>query len=234
MFDLNLIAEPGVQTENSDACWSFLHKRKINDEQNTQKSSITKTKTTKSNMKYYALAICVMLILTGYRFYNKSRSIVSPNMVLNQVVDLIIESGYMKDLHLSEAHFMQRSVKVTITADQLISVQNFTQGYRKEDNIPYEVFQKNNISYVSLNFPWEGGKKGGDMEILKSLAAKTVFSNKISINYKENLFELQGRSSDIISYLLQMAENGLIQKFTLSVLHLKSGRFYLKVQANQV
>ena len=89
------------------------------------------------------------------------------------------------------------------------------------------------MSYVSLNFPWEGSKKGGDMEVLKSLAAKTVFSNKISINYTDHYFELQGRSSDIISYLLQMAETGLIQKFTLSVLHLESGRFFLKVQVNE-
>ena len=149
------------------------------------------------------------------------------------MVGLIIESGYMKDLQLAEAHFMPQSVIVTITAHQLTSVQKFIQGYRREDNIPFEIFQKNNMSYVSLNFPWEGGRKGGNMEILKSLAAKTVFSNKILINYTDHYFELEGRSSDIISYLLQMAETGLIQKFTLSVLHLKSGRFFLKVQANE-
>ena len=89
------------------------------------------------------------------------------------------------------------------------------------------------MNYLSLNFPWDGNKKGGDIETLKSLAEKTVFSNKISINYTDNEFELQGRSSDIISYLLQMAENELIQKFTLSVYHLESGRFYLKVRAKQ-
>ena len=27
MFDLNFIAEPGVQIDNTDASWSFLHKR---------------------------------------------------------------------------------------------------------------------------------------------------------------------------------------------------------------
>jgi len=116
----------------------------------------------------------------------------------------------------------------------LSALQNFTLGYRKEDNIPYEIFRKNDINYVSLNFPWEGNKKGGSLETLKALATKTVFSNKISIKFTDNNFELRGRSSDIISYLLQMADNGLIQKFTLSVYHLESGQFYLKVQANQV
>ena len=85
-----------------------------------------------------------------------------------------------------------------------------------------------------MNFPWDGNKRGGEIEILNSIAAKTVFSNKISINYSENNFELYGRSTDIISYLLQMADNGLIQKFILSVYHLESGQFYLNIQRNQV
>ena len=234
MFDLNFIAEPGIQTKNSDASWSFLHKRKIINDGDIQKTPTTMTKKTRSIGKYFGWVVCVILIFVGFNIFLKSRSIVGPDMVLNQVVDLIIESGYIKNLQLAEAHFMPGFVKVTIAADQLSYIQNLIQGYRREDNIPFEIFQKNNVSYVRLNFPWDGGKKGGDMEILKSLAAKTVFSNKISINYTNDSFDLQGRSSDIISYLLQMAENGLIQKFTLSVFHLESGRFYLKVQANQI
>ena len=234
MFDLNFIEEPGIQTENSNASWSFLHKRKTSDKGTSQKLTVSETKKTNSNSKYYTWAISVVLIIAGLSFYFKPRQTVSPDMVLNQVIDLIIESDYMNDLQLAEAHFMPTSVKVTIIADQLTPVLNFTQGYRREDNIPFEIFQKNNMSYVSLNFPWQGDKKGGEMGILKSLAAKTVFSNKISINYTDQHFELQGRSSDIISYLLQMAENGLIQKYTLTILHLESGRFYLKIQANQI
>jgi len=233
MFELNFIAEPGIQTENSDSCWSFLHKRKTNDKETDEETTIAETSTIIPKHKYFIGVICTLLIIAGFSFYFMQRQTVSPDMVLNQVVDLIIESGYVKDLKLAEAHFMSQSVIVTITADQFTSVQNFIQGYRREDNIPFEIYQKNNMSYMSLNFPWEGGKKGGDMKILKSLAAKTVFSNKISINYTDQEFELQGRSSDIISYLLQMAETGLIQKFTISVIHLESGRFYLRVQANE-
>ena len=36
MFDLNFIAEPGIQTDNSDDCWSFLHKRKTNNDPSDQ------------------------------------------------------------------------------------------------------------------------------------------------------------------------------------------------------
>ena len=191
MFDLNFITEPGIQTENSDASWSFLHKRKTVDDTVIQQTSNIETNTARSNRKYFIYVVCVLIIIVGFIFYIKPRPTVSPDMVLNQVVDLIIESGYMKDLQLVKAQFMPNSVKVTITSNQLISVQNFSKGYRREDNIPFEIYQKNNRSYVSLNFPWEGGKKGGDMEILKSLAAKTVFSNKISINYTDHQFELQ-------------------------------------------
>ena len=113
-------------------------------------------------------------------------------------------------------------------------LQNFTQKYYKEDNIPYEIFQKNKLYYVTLNFPWEGDKTVGDIRALKTLADKTVFSNRISISFTNNEFELQGQSSDIISYLLQMVDNGLIQKFTLSVLQLESGRFYLKIGTNKI
>jgi len=233
MFNLNFIADPGIQTKNSDASWSFLNKRKTNKEETIPNIIAAETKTIKTYRKYYIRAVCVILLIVGFSFYFKPRSKVSPNMVLNQVVDLIIESGYMKDIQLTEANFMSRSVIVTITAEKLTSIQNFTQGYRLEDSIPFEIFHKNNMNYVSLNFPWNGGKKGGNIENLKLLAAKTVFSNKISINYTDYQFELQGRSSDIISYLLQMAETGLLQKFTFSVLHLESGRFYLKIQAKQ-
>ena len=154
-------------------------------------------------------------------------------MVLNQVIDLIIESGYIKDLQLKEAQFKHDIVKVTIASSELKSLQNFTQKYHKEDKIPYVIFRENKLNYVSLNFPWEGEKKGGDIETLKTLADKIVFSNNISISIRDDEFELQGSYSDIISYLLQMADNDLIQKFTLSVLHLESDRYYLIISVNK-
>ena len=234
MFDLNFIAEPGIQTESSEASWSFLHKRKKPEAEAAPESTSTKPQNTKSGWKYYAVGAIAIIILAGIGIFNQPKPTVSPDMVLNQVIDLIVESGYMKDLQLADAYFESDNVRVTISADELSSLHNFTRRYRKEDKIPYEIFHKNETNYVSLKFPWEGDKKGGDIEVLKSLAAKTVFSNKININFTKNEFELHGRSSDIISYLLQMADSGLIQKFTLSVHHLESGRFFLKVLAKKV
>ena len=234
MFNPNFIAEPGIQKETSDACWSYLQKKVEVISEEPVKKTVEKNKNTKAKLAIYAWAVSVIIIIASTGIFMNPEPKISPDMVLNQVVDLIIESGYFKDLQLSEAHFNSDYVKVTIAAEELSSLQNFTLGYRIEDNIPYEIFRKDEINYVSLNFPWEGNKKGGSIETLKSLATKTVFSNISYINSSGNNFELYGRSSDIISYLLQMADNGLIQKFTLSVYHLESGGFYLKVQTNQV
>jgi len=234
MFNPNFIAKPGIQKETSDSSWSYLQKKVKVIKEGIVEETVEKNKNTKAKYAIYAWAVSIVIIIATAGIYMNPKPKISPDMVLNQVVDLIIESGYFEDLQLSEAHFNSDYVKVTIASGELGSLQNFTLGYRIEDNIPYEMFRKNEINYVSLNFPWEGNKKGGSIEILKSLASKTVFSNKISINSFGNNFELYGRSSDIISYLLQMADNGLIQKFTLSVYHLESGKFYLKVQINQV
>ncbi|MBC8255734.1 MAG: hypothetical protein H8E85_00295 [Candidatus Marinimicrobia bacterium] len=234
MFSPNFIANPGIQKEAAEESWSFLQKKVNPVKETVPKPAVEKKKNTKAIFAIYIWAACILLVIAWAGLFMNPKPKVSPDMVLNQVIDLIIESGYMKELQLAEAHFNPDFVKVTIKAGELSALQNFTLGYRKEDQIPYEIFRKNNVNYVSLNFPWVGNKKGGSLETLKALATKTVFSNKISINFSGNNFELHGRSSDIISYLLQMADNGLIQKFTLSVFHLESGQFYLKVQANQV
>lgn len=234
MFDINFITEPGIQSESSDANWSYLHK-KVAVAPNTNKNvKSKKSNPSFNNWKAIGISAAFILVLGYLGMRDNTPDRVSPHRVLNQVIDLIVESGYMKNVQLSQAHFTADMVHVTIRSNELNILQDFTLGYRKEDKIPYEMFKKDELSFVNLMFPWKTKIEGGDIQTLKSLASKTVFSNKISINYSESEFELHGRSSDIISYLLQMAENDLIQKFTFIVQHLESGRYYLKVQANQV
>ena len=232
MFDINFIAEPGIQTESSEASWSFLQSITEPETESAPKSAVVRSKKSGANWGYYKIASAIIIIAVIGLLVN-SQPKVNEEMVLNQVIDFIVESDYMKDLQLAEVHFKPDLVTVTITSTELDFLQDFILGYQKEDKISYVIFQKNKLNYVSLNFLWEGDKKGGDIASLKTLADKTVFSNKISISFTDNEFELQGRSSDIISYLLQLADNGLIQKFTLSILHLESGRFNLKVRVNK-
>ena len=234
MFDLNFIAEPGIQTKYTEASWSFLPKRTESETDSVLQSSLLESKKIGRNWKDYGIAVFAVIILVFLSMFVNSQPKVDQNMVLNQVIDLIIESGYIKDLQLTGAYFEPDIVKVTISTSELGVLQNFTQNYHKDENIPYEIFQKNELYYGTLNFPWESDKIRGDITKLKTLADKTVFSNRISISFTKNEFKLQGRSSDIISYLLQMADNGLIPKFSLLVQHLESDRFYIKVRTNKI
>ena len=234
MFDLNFVAEPGMQAESTEASWSFLQKSTEPEIMGVPKSTFMETKKSVANWKYYGIVAFAVIILAVISMFVNSQPKVNQDIVLNQVINLIIESDYMKDLKLREAHFKPDFVKVTLTASELGFLQNFTQTYQKENTIPYEIFQKNELNYLTLNFPWKGEKNEGNIETLKTLTDNTVFSNKIVISFTDDEFELQGWSSDIISYLLQMADNGLIQKFTFLVLQLESGKFSLKVQTNKI
>ena len=233
MFEINFISDPGLQEKTSNDCWSFLHKRKQHvEEKNIDHNNLWfSINNLKFNNIFYRWIPLFIIIFISFMFYFSVKPI-QHSAVLNQVIDLIIESGYMKDMQLEKAYFSSNSVKVTVKADELKSLQNFVRGYRSEDKIPFEIFKKKNISYMSLDFPWEGSIRNGSMDELKSLATKTVFSNKISIKYTENKFELDGRASDIISFLLQMAENSLIQQYTLSLERYQSGDFNLRIQAS--
>ena len=73
MFELNFIAEPGIQSENSDACWSFLHKRKRNDKEAEENTVIAEKIMKKSKRKYYTGAICALIMIAGFSFYFKSQ-----------------------------------------------------------------------------------------------------------------------------------------------------------------
>ena len=85
-------------------------------------------------------------------------------------------------------------------------------------------------NYLSLIFPWKGNESAGDVQTLQYMANKTVFSKMTSINHTEDIFEIQGEASDIISFLLEIAENKKIQKFNLSVSHDDFEQFNLIVQ----
>ena len=99
-----------------------------------------------------------------------------------------------------------------------------------ENELPYEMYQKGKYSYLNLIFRWKGNKKCGDINILHSIADKIVFSKEASLNYTDDIFKIQGEASDIISFLLEMAENKQIQKFNLSVSHDDFELFNLIVQ----
>ena len=231
MFDLNFISEPGMQNETSDANWSFLSKKsepEMNGESGSNHSQVSLIN--QNSWKNYAFALSIYGSIAIVLILNSRYTQVQPDLVLNQVIDLIVESDYIKNLQLEEATFSTDQVKVTIRSENFAAIQSLSSGYRMDNELPYEMYQKGKYSYLNFIFRWKGNEQSGDINILQSMADKVVFSKEASINHTEDIFEIQGEASDIISFLLEMAENKQIQKFNLSVSHDDFEQFNLIVQ----
>ena len=230
MFDINFIAEPGIQNGTSDASWSFLYKK--SEQEMNEKFDSQQLKASfihQNSWLNYFFVLIILGFIVVISIINISYTHFKPDLVLNQVIDLIVESSYLINLQLEEANFSKDQVKITIRSEDFTTIQSISHDYHM-DEIPYEIYQKDEYSYLNLIFPWKGNVRAGNIQTLQSLANKTVFSNKISIISTEDKFEIQGKSSDIISFLLQMAENNQIEKFNFSVFHHESGQFNLIVQ----
>jgi hypothetical protein len=235
MFDINFIEEPGFQKEISDATWSYLHKKNelVKDKQPKIKESSKSFIRIKAWKDYvFSLSILSFIVVIGILFTPYAQ--VKPNMVLSQVIDIILESGYKRNIQLLEANFSQNQVKVIIRSQDFSAIQALTIGYRTKGSIPYEMYQKEGYNYLNLTFPWKGNKNSANIQDLQSLADSTVFYNKVSIEHVENIFDIQGRASDIIAFLLKMAEKKEIQKYIFSIFHDESGRFNLKFKLNPI
>ena len=220
MFDINFIKEPGFQKEISDATWSYLHKKNelVKDKQPKIKESSKSFIRIKAWKDYvFSLSILSFIVVIGILFTPYAQ--VKPNMVLSQVVDIILESGYKRNIQLLEANFSQNQVKVIIRSQDFSAIQALTIGYRTKGSIPYEMYQKEGYNYLNLTFPWQGNKNSGNIQDLQSLADSTIFYNQVSIEHVENIFDIQGRASDIIAFLLKMAEKKEIQKYIFSIFH---------------
>ena len=231
MFDLNFISEPGMQNETSDASWSFLSKKsepEMNGESGSNHSQVSLFH--QNSWKNYVFVLLILGFIAIVSILNSRYTQVKPDLVLNQVIDLIVESDYVQKLQLEEAIFSTDQVKVTFRSEDFAAIQSLSRGYSMENELPYEMYQKGKYSYLNLIFRWKGNQKSGDINILQSMADKIVFSKEASINHSEDIFEIQGEASDIISFLLLMAENKQIQKFNLSVSHDDFEQFNLIVQ----
>ena len=236
MFDLNFIADPGMQNEKSHARWSFLQKQNKPDIPGESDLQQLKSAAIKDNVwKNYVFILIIICLIVLFPILKSRYTQVQPDLiVLNQVIDLIDESGYRKTLQLEEANFSLDQIRVTILSEDFAEIKSLSQGYRMENEIPYEMYQKGKYSYININFPWKGNKKGGDITTLQSIADKIVFSNQTSINQTEDIFEIQGSSSDIISFLLHMVENKQIQKFNFSVFQKNTSQFNLQVKLHLI
>ena len=71
MFDLNFIAEPGIQAETAEASWSFLQEKTENKIEDVPKSHIMKSSHSGTNWKYYGIAAYAIIILVLIGIFGK-------------------------------------------------------------------------------------------------------------------------------------------------------------------
>ena len=92
MFDLNFIAEPGIQGESSEVSWSFLQKRTEPETESAPKSSDVGSIKSGTNWKYYKIAASAIIIIAVIGLLVNSQPKVSHDKVLNHVIDFFVES----------------------------------------------------------------------------------------------------------------------------------------------
>ena len=63
MFDLNFIAEPGIQAESSEVSWSFLQKSTEPETESVSKASVVGSKKSGTNWEYYKIAASAIIII---------------------------------------------------------------------------------------------------------------------------------------------------------------------------
>ena len=63
MFELNFIAEPGIQGESTEARWSFLKKTTIPETEINPKYTVVESKKSGANWKDYGIAVFAVIIL---------------------------------------------------------------------------------------------------------------------------------------------------------------------------
>ena len=88
------------------------------------------------------------------------------------------------------------------------------------------------FSYLDFSFPWDGNEKGGDIQILKSMIDKIIFSHDVYINHTKEVFQFQGMLPDIVTFLLNMVENKQIRNFYFSISQQDTRKYNLIIQLN--
>ena len=92
--------------------------------------------------------------------------------------------------------------------------------------------KKGEYSYGNFLFPWKITNEENSTDILLSIANKIQFTDNIYVINEKDIIKVEGRASDIISFLLQMVETKQIQKYNLSISQYDLENFKLLIHIN--
>jgi len=231
MFNLNFISNPGIQIKDSNASWSYVIQEdnsKLNEKLDIYNSKILSKK---NSTWIYLLAFFVIIIsiLVVAKF---SSPTMKSNIVLNNVIDIIVESEHNMILQLVEVNFLLDKAEILIRSEKTKDIQLVLEEYYLQKHILYELYQKGEYNYISIVFPWKIDITKQDVSNFDTIMKKTRFSNLIISSSNETGIEIQGKSTDIISFLLYMAESNQIQNYYYSIFYNEYDNFKLKIFLN--
>ena len=227
MFDLNFISNPGLQSEKSNASWSYeIEENTKSDQQldvNESGVQYRKSNTWKYLITLFIIIICFVVV---EKFTSTS---IKPNTVLNNIIDIIVESEHNMNLQLVEVNFLSDKVEVLIRSEKIKDIQYVLDEYYLQRHILYDLYQKGVYNYISIDFPWEINVINKDISNLITFIKKTRFSDLVVSSHDETVIEIHGKSTDIISFLLYMTEANQIQNYYYSIFYDEYDNFKLKI-----
>ncbi len=232
MFDVNFINTPGIQEDSSKSAWSFVFKKKIKHKIEANKSEIVKNKSINKNIFIYPfLLVLIGLILFLFINFNSSNSKIQINreQIVNQVVDLISESSYLDNLNLNKVEFSEDRVQIIVRSTKQELLKELQLGFPWYKKINYQIYKKSDYYFLSFDLPWIMKNIITDMASIKKITQTTVLSNKVKIDYSSKTITLDGLSSDIISFILKMMDNNIINQYRFQINQIYNNKFQLKV-----
>ena len=230
MFDLNFISNPGLQSEKSNASWSYEIEENTKSDQkldvNESGVQYRKSNTWKYLITLFIIIICFIVV---DKFTSTA---VKPNIVLNNIIDIIVESEHNMNLQLVEINFLSDKVEVLIRSEKTKDMQFVLDEYYLQKHFLYDLYQKGVYNYISINFPWEINVINQDISNLSNFIKKTRFSDFIVYSNDKEVIEIHGKSTDIISFLLYMTEANQIKNYYYSIFYNEYDNFKLKILLN--
>ena len=230
MFDINFISKPGVKKHPSKDAWSFLKKNKLVDDEKKEKIVVKKTPIFDNEIfkNYFLLFISFGLII-ALSFMNMSSSKFDSEVILEQVLDLMINTEYMDDFNLKEIEFNQKKILMLI---ELTNISIIHEMEKLNEELSFEVYKKGSRNYLSILFPWSISGEGKNVGIIKSFMDEIIFSKEIIMKENDEMIYFYAKSSDMITFLLNMAENNQIQKFNFLISQHENNDYKLALYLN--
>ena len=142
---------------------------------------------------------------------------------------MISESSYLENLNLNKVEFFEDRVQIIVSSTKQELLRQLQLGFPWYNKINYQIYKKSDYYFLSFDLPWIMKNIITDMANIKKITQTTVLSNKVKINYSNKTIILDGLYSDIISFLLKMMDNNIINKYKFEINQIYNNTFQLKV-----